>query len=400
MAARSSIGARALAWARVLGGCLLLAAGLIVILPAQTYSLWLASVVLTEFGYLAAPLALALLWPGWHRNVAGRTSAALGVAAAVCLLTPLVRALPLAQALPARLAEAFGEGERGPGTGGDAPRRARPIEPVELFTGTSRSDMRPERLAYGRHGDTVLSLDLHASAPAPEAPPSPIVLMVHGGGWHAGDPADLPALARYLASHGYIVAAPQYRLAPAHRFPAPLDDLRAAMDFLRGRARTWGGDPDGLVVLGRSAGAHLALLAAYTAPVGAVRGAIALYGPADLRFGWEHPGNPRVYDGTGAIEALLGGPPGAVPEAYEAASPYGKVGESTPPTLLIHGRKDEIVWVEQSRRLADRLAAARRPHLLIELPWATHGCDFALAGPCGQITLFAVERFLAAVTSH
>jgi acetyl esterase/lipase len=225
-------------------------------------------------------------------------------------------------------------------------------------------------------------------------------MMVHGGGWSSGRPDDLPDLARYLAAHGYVVAAPEYRLAPASTFPAAIDDLRAAVAFLRGRARAWGADPDGLVLIGRSAGAHLALLLAYTAPVNAVRGVVSLYGPADLRFGWEHRGNPRVYDGTGAIEAFLGGTPSSVPDAYAAASAYALASASAPPTLLIHGRKDELVWVEQSRRLAARLGELRRPHLLLELPWATHACDFALVGPCGQLTVYAVERFLAAVTAH
>jgi acetyl esterase/lipase len=76
------------------------------------------------------------------------------------------------------------------------------------------------------------------------------------------------------------------------------------------------------------------------------------------------------------------------------------IGPGTPPTLLVHGRKDEIVWVEQSRRLDARLAEASRPRFLLELPWATHGCDFTLAGPCGQLTTYAVERFLAAVTAQ
>jgi acetyl esterase/lipase len=154
------------------------------------------------------------------------------------------------------------------------------------------------------------------------------------------------------------------------------------------------------VLIGRSAGAQLALLTAYTAGVSAVAGVVSLYGPADLQFAWDHPGNPSVYDGTGTLERYLGGPPSAVGVKYREASPYDRVGESTPPTLMIHGRKDEIVWVEQSRRLDARLAEAGRPRLLVELPWATHGCDFTFAGPCGQLTLYAVERFIAAVTAH
>ena len=69
---------------------------------------------------------------------------------------------------------------------------------------------------------------------------------------------------------------------------------------------------------------------------------------------------------------------------------------NAPPLLLIHGGRDELVFAEQSRRLAGRLDQAHARHLLLELPWATHGCDANPAGPGGQITTWAVERFLAA----
>jgi acetyl esterase/lipase len=249
-------------------------------------------------------------------------------------------------------------------------------------------------------GDRALSLDLYRRERPGDTPPVPAVIVVHGGGWESGGPDELPELNAYLAARGYLVAVPEYRLAPEHPFPAGLEDVRAAIAFVRGRARQWNVEGDGVVLIGRSAGAQLALLAAYTADVNAVRGAVSIYGLADLQFAHDHPGNPRVYDGIGVLERYLGGPPSSVPGAYREASPYGLVGPSTPPTLLIHGRKDEIVWVEQSRRLDARLAEASRPRLLLELPWATHGCDFTLAGPCGQLTTYAVERFIAAVTAH
>ena len=64
---------------------------------------------------------------------------------------------------------------------------------------------------------------------------------------------------------------------------------------------------------------------------------------------------------------------------------------------LIHGDRDDLVRAVQSERLATRLQAAGRPYYYLRLPWANHGCDVNLSGPCGQITTYAVERFLAAV---
>ncbi len=73
------------------------------------------------------------------------------------------------------------------------------------------------------------------------------------------------------------------------------------------------------------------------------------------------------------------------------------VGASTPPTLLIHGRLDPIVWPAHSELLDARLQLAGTRHLLLALPWATHACDANLSGPSGQLSLYALDRFLAAV---
>jgi dipeptidyl aminopeptidase/acylaminoacyl peptidase len=95
------------------------------------------------------------------------------------------------------------------------------------------------------------------------------------------------------------------------------------------------------------------------------------------------------------MEAYLGGNPDRVMSQYNAASPINFIGDDTPPTLLIHGGRDELVSPVQSERLAGALERAGRRHLLLILPWATHGCDFNFSGPCGQISTFAIERFLA-----
>ena len=191
-----------MAAARVAGALALLVAGLSVVVPAPTYRAWLVSVALTEFGHLVAPAALAFLWPGFHRTNAGRVSALIGITAAACLLTPLVRALPVAQALPARMARAFGAGTRLPLAQSDTAPRARPIDPVQLFSGVAGPDLRAERLVYAWRGEQALTLNLYARQRGPDAPPAPIVLVIHGGGWRSGAPSDMHELARYFASRG------------------------------------------------------------------------------------------------------------------------------------------------------------------------------------------------------
>jgi acetyl esterase/lipase len=94
----------------------------------------------------------------------------------------------------------------------------------------------------------------------------------------------------------------------------------------------------------------------------------------------------------------VGGPPSREEKAYFAASPINFVTASSPPTLLVHGSRDETIPADQSARLDTRLREAGVKHVFATLPWATHGCDKSFGGPCGQITMFAVERFLDAVT--
>jgi acetyl esterase/lipase len=228
--------------------------------------------------------------------------------------------------------------------------------------------------------------------------PAPLVVVIHGGSWSGGDSTQLEPLNRYLAAQGYAVAALNYRLVPAYPFPAARDDVRAAIAFLKAQAVELRIDPARIALLGRSAGGQLALLVAYTANDPAIRGVISFYGPTDMVYGYANPTNPRVLDSRAVLEAYLSGTPDSAAEAYAAASPLAFVGPSTPPTLLIHGERDELVRFHQSERLAERLAAANRPHLLLALPWATHGADFNLAGPSGQLSTYAVEHFLGAVT--
>lgn len=247
---------------------------------------------------------------------------------------------------------------------------------------------------YASRPDGDLYLDVYRR---PIGGPAPLVLIVHGGSWSGGTRHDLAALNSYLAARGYAVASPDYRFAPKHPFPAARDDVREALAYLRANAARLGLDPARVVLMGRSAGGELALLVAYTTPDAGIRGAIGYYSPSDLRYGFTHPSNPRVLNSTGVLEQYLSGTPATAGATYDAASPI-TFASSAVPTLLLHGSRDELVSVMQSVRLDSALARAGRTHLLMRLPWATHGCDYNFSGPCAQLGTFALERFLAAVT--
>jgi len=348
----------------------------------------------TEWGHVLAFISLVPLLPGWRGSKMGRIAAIAGIAAALLSLTPLLRSIALARSLPAQLNNAFGEAPLM--AGADSQARSTPLSARDLIFGVSLPPVNKKTLVYVVRDKESLTLDLY-QGPGKSAS-TPCVVVIHGGSWQSGDSMQLAPLNSYLAARGYTVASINYSMGPEHTFPAALEDTQAAIAYLKTNAVELGLDAQHLVLLGRSAGGQLALLTAYTAHDPSIRGVVSLYGPADLIYAYSHPANPMVYDSRGVLEAYLGGNPDQVRSQYDAASPINFIADDTPPTLLIHGGRDELVSPVQSERLAGALERAGKQHLLVILPWATHGCDFNFSGPCGQISTFAVERFIKAVT--
>lgn len=128
--------------------------------------------------------------------------------------------------------------------------------------------------------------------------PAPFVLYIHGGGWVGGSIALNEPLCRALAAEsGWSVLSVSYRLAPDHRYPAALSDIRAAMDWLAREGGALGLDAARMVLAGASAGANLAMAAAFARP-GAASGLLLYYGVYDRDFGREsyrrHAGGPGI----------------------------------------------------------------------------------------------------------
>lgn len=379
---------------KLLGGCLFLALASLTVLPAPTHLLWGATLAATEWGYWIAVLALLPLIPSAGGSRLGKIGALLSAAAIVLFVMPVVKARELNRDLPSLFQKRFGDERRVRSYAAEDP-RAEPLIFPHLLRGASLLPVRYEERVFATREGQALTLDIYR--PAYEHGPLPGVVMVHGGNWQDGDNDEFRSLNSYLASHDFVVAAINYRLAPKWPFPAARDDVFAAIAHLKVHGEEVGMDPTRLAIMGRGAGGQLALLAAYTAGDPAIRGAISLYGPTDLQFGYEHPSPQHVVDSRNLIEAYLGGPPAKAGEAYAAASPINFVTAVTPPTLLIHGMRDGVVSPEESARLESRLQAAGVKHLFVKLPWATHSCDLSFGGPCGQVATYAVERFLDAV---
>lgn len=220
-------------------------------------------------------------------------------------------------------------------------------------------------------GARPLELDLWLPE-NPGARPLPVLLFVHGGAWRRGRREDMghrmrawrPGPLARVAAAGFAVASADYRLSGEAVFPAPLDDLRAALAWIAARSGELGVDPGRTVVWGESAGGHLAALLALSDKAPDVRGAVVWYAPSDLTVDADDPHTPEAL--------LLGGAPAALPALAARASPLHRVRPGAPPFFLAHGENDSMVGCDHTRRLADRLARAGVPVRTSIVPGADH----------------------------
>lgn len=228
-------------------------------------------------------------------------------------------------------------------------------------------------------GFRPLELDLYLP-PGPPAPasPVPVIVHVHGGGWRRGSRRHpLPRVGadfyERLAGQGFAVAAVDYRLSAEAVFPAALDDVRAAVSWVRKQAADYGPEVSRVFLWGDSAGGHLALMAALTGAE--VQGVVAWFPVTDLAgLGSDVQGAGGTPDpGPESREALfLGAPAAAVPDLAREASPVAHASAAAPPVLLMHGAADDLVPPAQSIRLAEALTAAGARVELELVPGATH----------------------------
>lgn len=362
----------------------LLALGSLTTVPSPHWSRWKLAVLAGEYGHWLALGAVALALTGAGLGgPAGWTGSGLGLVAGGLLLKPAWQAARIAASLPRRLAADLGP--------------AAPAEPPFAWTNLVGSEPVPVPVV-SREFAPGLALDLYE--PAGASGPAPVVLMIHGGGWDSGDRTQLAFLNHWIARRGYAVAAISYRLAPSYRWPAQRDDVLAALTWIKAHGAQHRIDATRIVLAGRSAGGQIAQVVAYTAGDPAIRGVIGLYAPSDLHFGYAHAREDDVLRSPQLMRQFLGGTPETARAAYDSASAYLHVGRGCPPTLLLHGENDTLVWYRHSVRLAERLAEHGVPRALVSLPWATHAFEYNLRGPGGQLARFALEWFLQVVTRH
>lgn len=257
---------------------------------------------------------------------------------------------------------------------------------------------------YATVDGTDLKVDVWQPTGTAAAAPRPAMIYVFGGGWVSGDRAQMPAYFQWLTSRGLTVFAVDYRLATPDRptWDQAPGEIKCAVGWVRANAGRHGIDPNRIVLGGNSAGANLAMLAAYTAgdvripsacPAGdtSVRAVVQFYGPTDLTAAHRDTDSSSA---RGMMETYLGGTPAAVPDRYRHNSPATYVRSGLPPTLILHGERDSVVPAAQATGLADRLTAAGVPNSLVLLPATEHSFDGLFGGFATQITRTAIARFL------
>ncbi|MEM7412825.1 MAG: alpha/beta hydrolase [Myxococcota bacterium] len=195
----------------------------------------------------------------------------------------------------------------------------------------------------------------------------PAVVVVHPGGWVSGDKSNVGRLARRLAEAGYVAVAPRYRLAPTHRFPAQLHDLKEVVRWMRVHAEELGIDERRVAAFGYSSGGHLAALLATSDPEDGLEGPTAFPGVSSEVQALVAGGSPTDLSNLGpnpVVPQLLGGSADELPDLAAAASPVSFVTPDDPPAFLYHGRFDLFIPADQSRRLQQAFAREGVPSQL------------------------------------
>ncbi len=234
-------------------------------------------------------------------------------------------------------------------------------------------------LTYARYGARELQLDLHR--PAVRGAPLPAIVCIHGGGWFKGERGNMTQLAQALAARGYVAVTISYRLSGEAKFPAAIQDAKAAVRWLRANAATYGIDPDAIGVTGQSAGGHLAALLAtsggittlegeggHAAHASAVQAAVAMGAQSDFE-------TPRIRDLSDKPDdphyrTFLGGSQQEIPTTYALGSPRRHLDRTDPPLGFVTGELDDSsTRADATRRDLQKLGIAT---VLTVIPQAPH----------------------------
>ena len=225
-------------------------------------------------------------------------------------------------------------------------------------------------ISYGK--DTAQRMDIYLPA-GRSAMSTPSIVLIHGGGWNSGDKSDFQVYIDTFKKRlpEYAIFNLNYRLVSSdHLFPTQEMDVKAAMEHIVQNADYYGVSPHKFVLLGFSAGAHLAMLQAYKNSPPEVKAVVNFFGPTDLTVMYKNPWHSMI---PYLLQMLTGTTPAANAVAYQQSSPAHFVNTRSAPTIIFQGGKDNIVHPSQSQHLEKKLKKAGVPHELVLYPNERHG---------------------------
>lgn len=250
----------------------------------------------------------------------------------------------------------------------------------------------PQHVVQNRHGHD-LKIQIHHA----QDPQAPCVFQIHGGGYSRGDFEQLNNYNRFLNKLGYTVVTTSYRFIPDHAWPAQIEDVLDVYNILLERANEFGVNTSRIVLSGRSAGGHLALLAGLRLQDPRIAGIISFYPLIDFEVFYRKGFAGDILDTPNRVMQLLNAKPDENPAIYADINPIRHLHDKAPPIFLVHGDRDSVVSIEHSWIFRQALVANKTPHYLLQLPFDSHGFDVNLNGPGGQKCAFAIRQFLASV---
>ena len=240
---------------------------------------------------------------------------------------------------------------------------------VNLSTGLASKTML--NVSYG--ADPAQGMDIYLPANR-NVTITRVIIMIHGGGWNAGDKSDMTQFVDSFKARlpDFAVVNLNYRLATTNAtlFPTQEMDVKAAFQFIVDHSTEYAISQK-MVLLGASAGAHLALLQGnkYSSPI-RPKAIVSLFGPTDMTDMYNNPTNPLI---PPALVSVIGKTPTQDPLIYSNSSPVKYVTSASPPTILLHGGMDPLVRWQQSLTMKNLLQTAGVVNQYVFYPTEGHG---------------------------
>lgn len=360
-----------------------------IVVPAPHYTVWLLSVLASEWSLGFGALALVgIFFALFTKSRVRFLTFSLGFIAFAISLYPFLSAFSV---------------HRQSGS------EARSLSLAEYASGfwTRNPKLNYTTETYAQIGGEDLKVDIYSPPEGIERNKIGIVV-IHGGSWNAGGRSDFPLWNEWLTNNGYTVFDVDYRLAPQPNWQTAVGDVKCAAAWVQNNSEKFSIDASKIVLFGRSAGGQLALMAAYSGndsfpsacennPANKIRAVVSFYAPVDLIWGFDNPANERVIDGKGTLSRFLGGNPhesAEIEKRFTSSSPNDCVTAQTPPTFLVHGGEDQLVRFQNMDFLDEKLAENNIPHEKIYLSYAQHGFDYNFHGWGSQLVKPRLLEFI------